>query len=114
MQRARVYLPRVHSKFFSFEIGHFYLTERLMLALVTPIIKNKAEQGNYSIPYITLDSVPLNKVARFKYLGHWIAEVLNENMDDDRERRSLAIQGNMLVRRSAHCTKEVNVTIFKA
>lgn len=53
-------------------------------------------------------------MTKFKYLGHWVTDDLRDNMDIERERRSLAVRCNMLVRRFARCTNQVKVTLFKA
>ncbi|XP_049869354.1 uncharacterized protein LOC126369104 [Pectinophora gossypiella] len=66
------------------------------------------------LPEITLYGTPLNRVDKFKYLGHWVTEDLIDKLDIERERRSLAVRSNMLARRFARCTTPVKVTLFKA
>ncbi|CAK1600405.1 unnamed protein product [Parnassius mnemosyne] len=68
----------------------------------------------YSLPNVTLCGSSLNRVEKFKYLGHWVTENLTDNTDIERERRSLAVRCNMLARRFARCTKQFKVTLFKA
>ncbi|XP_026331454.1 uncharacterized protein LOC113238824 [Hyposmocoma kahamanoa] len=63
---------------------------------------------------ISLNGILLKKVTHFKYLGHYIADDLKDNMDIERERRALTVKANMLARRFARCTVEVKVTIFWA
>ncbi|CAG9130602.1 unnamed protein product [Plutella xylostella] len=63
---------------------------------------------------ITLCGAPLNRVNKFKYLGHWVTEDLTDDLDIERERRALAARCNMLARRFARCSKEVRVSLFKA
>ncbi|RVE40147.1 hypothetical protein evm_015203, partial [Chilo suppressalis] len=59
----------------------------------------KADNKTYSIvPNVSLDGSPLNRVEQFKYLGHWITSNLNDNLDINRERRSLAVRCNMIAR----------------
>ncbi|KAG7300454.1 hypothetical protein JYU34_016075 [Plutella xylostella] len=73
--------------------------------------------GNKTYPFeqeIELNGAPLQRVNKFKYLGHWVTPDLSDNLDIERERRSLAVRCNMLARRFAGCTKEVKVTFFKA
>ncbi|XP_026316446.1 uncharacterized protein LOC113227690 [Hyposmocoma kahamanoa] len=41
------------------------------------------------MPNVTLCGAPLKVVSRFKYLGHWITDDLSDNVDIERERRSL-------------------------
>ncbi|XP_059055935.1 uncharacterized protein LOC131849827 [Achroia grisella] len=69
---------------------------------------------NPTIPPIMLYGVPINRVAKFKYLGHIITDDLKDNADIERERRALAVRGNMLSRRFARCSTEVKITLFKA
>ncbi|XP_073966330.1 uncharacterized protein [Choristoneura fumiferana] len=68
----------------------------------------------FNVPPIALSGVALTRVAKFKYLGHWVTDSLSDNMDIERERRSMAVRCNMLARRFARCTKEVKITLFRA
>jgi exonuclease III len=63
---------------------------------------------------ITLCGAPLNRVSKFKYLGHWVTDDLCDNNDIERERRSLSIRCNTLARRFVRCTVSVKATLFKA
>lgn len=63
---------------------------------------------------LTLNGMNIKKVSTFKYLGHHIADDLKDNVDIERERRALAVRGNMLIRRFTRCTEEVKITLFKA
>ncbi|CAK1604483.1 unnamed protein product [Parnassius mnemosyne] len=67
-----------------------------------------------NVPLFKLCGTPLKKVEAFKYLGHWITEDLKDNLDIERERRSLSVRCNMLARRFAKCTDEAKITLFKA
>ncbi|XP_022814469.1 uncharacterized protein LOC111348188 [Spodoptera litura] len=53
-------------------------------------------------------------VASFRYLGHILTEDLTDDADLERERRALAVRGNMIVRRFARCSVEVKILLFKA
>ncbi|XP_063545716.1 uncharacterized protein LOC134753707 [Cydia strobilella] len=66
------------------------------------------------VPPIKLYEKELDKVDRFKYLGHIITSDLKDDSYIERERRALAVRGNMLARRFAHCTGEVKRTLFKS
>lgn len=66
------------------------------------------------VPPIRLSSVPLKRVTEFKYLGHIVNEMLSDDSDIERERRALAIRGNMLARRFARCSVEAKITLFKS
>ncbi|KAL0880596.1 hypothetical protein ABMA27_001826 [Loxostege sticticalis] len=63
---------------------------------------------------ITLNGLSVKRVTNFKYLGHIITGDLKDDADIERERRALAVRGNMLARRFSRCTKQVKVTLFKA
>lgn len=67
-----------------------------------------------SIPEIQLCGAPLTRVSRFKYLGHWVTDNLQDDADIERERRALAVRCNMLSRRFARCNGNVKNTLFKA
>ncbi|CAK1579655.1 unnamed protein product [Parnassius mnemosyne] len=69
---------------------------------------------NHHTAPLYVNNLPLKRVVKFKYLGHWVTEDLNDDLDIERERRALAVRCNMLARRFARCTKEVKVTLFKA
>ncbi|XP_061729061.1 uncharacterized protein LOC133533986 [Cydia pomonella] len=75
----------------------------------------KARKYNpQNIPEVRLGGVVLKVVRKFKYLGHIVTEDLDDDLDIERERRALAVRGNMLIRRFARCTREVKLTLFKA
>ncbi|XP_060807394.1 uncharacterized protein LOC106137482 [Amyelois transitella] len=61
-----------------------------------------------------LNGVKLTRVYQFRYLGHILTDDLRDDADIERERRSLAIRGNMLIRRFARCSDQVKITLFKA
>ena len=65
-------------------------------------------------PNVYLGTVLLSYVDKFKYLGHIINDQLSDDEDIDRERRNLAIRGNVLIRRFAVCTNEVKFHLFRA
>ncbi|KAG7304665.1 hypothetical protein JYU34_010007 [Plutella xylostella] len=73
--------------------------------------ENKLPQ---EIPSFLLCKNQLNRVTRFKYLGHIVTDDLKDDEDIERERRALAVRANMLARRFARCTREVKVTLFRA
>ena len=65
-------------------------------------------------PNVYLGTVLLSYVDKFKYLGHIINDQLSDDEDIDRERRNLAIRGNILIRRFTLCTNEVKYRLFRA
>lgn len=67
-----------------------------------------------SVPKIKLNGIELKRVNHFKYLGHYVTEDLDDQMDIERERRALAVKNNMLTRRFARCSEHVKISLFKA
>lgn len=63
---------------------------------------------------IQLNKIDVKRVSQCKYLGHWLNDELNDDIDIERERRALAIRGNMLARRFHRCNTEVKISLFKA
>jgi hypothetical protein len=61
-----------------------------------------------------LNGGQLKRVNSFKYLGHLVTDDLRDDADIDRERRALAIRGNMIARRFSRCTAQVKITLFRA
>ncbi|PZC73158.1 hypothetical protein B5X24_HaOG209950 [Helicoverpa armigera] len=61
-----------------------------------------------------LNGEALSRVYQFKYLGHWVTDDLKDDVDMERERRSLSVRANMLARRFSRCTDAVKITLFKA
>ncbi|XP_047990777.1 uncharacterized protein LOC125229884 [Leguminivora glycinivorella] len=66
------------------------------------------------LPPVSLCGTALKRVTRFKYLGHWVTDTLQDDTDIERERRALAVRCNMLSRRFARCNGNVKITLFKA
>ncbi|XP_026318374.1 uncharacterized protein LOC113229095 [Hyposmocoma kahamanoa] len=68
-------------------------------ALKSECMVFKAGTKTYTIvPSIDLGGTPLKQTKQFKYLGHRVTEDLCDNADVERERRALAVRGNMLAR----------------
>ncbi|XP_022824913.1 uncharacterized protein LOC111355335 [Spodoptera litura] len=65
-------------------------------------------------PSVTLNGLSVNRVTKFKYLGHFLSDGLEVDVDIERERRALAVRGNMLARRFSRCSDEVKTILFKA
>ncbi|XP_052744260.1 uncharacterized protein LOC128199314 [Bicyclus anynana] len=74
----------------------------------------RAGRGPERIPGVFLEGNLLERVERFRYLGHVVTEDLNDNEDIERERRALSVRCNMLARRFAKCSEQVKVTLFRA
>jgi hypothetical protein len=77
------------------------------------VFKGSCKQPG-QVPPVYLNGSQLRRVTHFKYLGHIVDEDLKDNFDIERERRALAVRGNMLAHRFARCTVGVKLTLFKA
>ncbi|XP_063385061.1 uncharacterized protein LOC134671173 [Cydia fagiglandana] len=66
------------------------------------------------IPPIRINTVALERVYQYKYLGHIVTADLKDDADIERERRALSIRANMIARRFARCSKVSKVTLFRA
>ncbi|XP_047987060.1 uncharacterized protein LOC125226923 [Leguminivora glycinivorella] len=66
------------------------------------------------IPPILLNGEQLQRVFKFKYLGHLVTDDLRDDADMERERRALAIRANMIARRFSRCTALVKIALFRA
>lgn len=66
------------------------------------------------VPPVKLAGISLERVYKFKYLGHILLPDLKDHEDIERERRSLSIRANMLARRFARCSNDVKITLFRA
>ncbi|XP_053600428.1 uncharacterized protein LOC128671406 [Plodia interpunctella] len=73
-----------------------------------------ARSKDLSIPTISLYGVPLNRVEKFKYLGHILAPDLKDDADIDRERRALSVRANMIAHKFSKCSEDVKKTLFRA
>ncbi|XP_026501315.2 uncharacterized protein LOC113404601 [Vanessa tameamea] len=66
------------------------------------------------MPVISLNGSELKRVHTFKYLGHYVTDDLDDQMDIERERKALAVRCNVLARGFARCSADVKTTLFKA
>ena len=66
------------------------------------------------IPEFQLKGVTLHVVATYKYLGNYISDDLPDDDDINRQRRTLYVQGNMILRKCSMCSLEVKLTLFRS
>ncbi|KAL0841056.1 hypothetical protein ABMA28_014821 [Loxostege sticticalis] len=74
----------------------------------------KHDKTNNFNPVISLEGSNLNRVFKFKYLGHIIRDDLKDDDDMERQKRCIAAKSNMLARRFSKCSKLVKITLFRA
>ena len=51
-------------------------------------------------------------VASYKYLGYYITDDLSDDEDINRQRRTLFVQGNIILRKFNMCSLGVKLTLF--
>lgn len=66
-----------------------------------------------SIPDFRLKGDTLHVVAKYRYLGIYISDDLSDDDDINRQRRTLYVQGNIILRKFNMCSLEVKLTLFR-
>ena len=66
-----------------------------------------------TIPNFKLNGIILHVVASYKYLGHYITDDLSDDDDINRQRRTLFVQGNIILRKFNMCSLGVKLTLFR-
>ena len=64
-----------------------------------------------TIPICKLNGIHV--VASYKYLGHYIADDLSDDEDINRQRRTLFVQGNIILRKFNMGSLGVNLTLVR-
>ena len=72
------------------------------------------ELKHLKTPTIYLKQEPLKWVSGHKYLRVLFGNTLKDDVDIDRQVKSVYIRGNTLVRKFRKCSKEVKVQLFKS
>ena len=66
-----------------------------------------------TISNFKLNGMILHVVASYKYLGHYITDDLSDDDDINRKRRTLFVQGNIILRKFNMCSLGVKLTLFR-
>ena len=66
-----------------------------------------------NIPNFKLNGIILHVVASYKYLGHYITDDLSDDEDINRQRITLFVQGNIILRKFNMCSLSVKLTLFR-
>ena len=66
-----------------------------------------------TIPNVKLNGIILHVVASYKYIGHYITDDLSDDEDINRQRRTLFVQGNIILRKFNMCTFDVKPSLFR-
>ena len=66
-----------------------------------------------TIPNFKLNGIILQVVASYKYLVHYITDDLSDDDDINRQRRTLFVQGNIILRKFNMCILSVKLTLFR-
>ena len=78
------------------------------------MILRSATLKGCSIPEFKLKGVTLHVVATHKYLGNYISDDLSDDDDINRQRRTLYVQGNIVLQKCIMCSLEVKLTLFRS
>ena len=60
-----------------------------------------------------MGGIPIDKVEKVKYLGHFITDDLSDDADIARQNRVLCCQGNMILRKFHMCSADVKLKLFR-
>ena len=69
---------------------------------------------NITIPNMFLSGNIVNITSNHKYLGMYIMDSLNDEMDMKRQLRSIYARGNVLIKQFRQCSEDVKIKLFKA
>ena len=76
-------------------------------------LKLRCEVSVYSVCLEECLGMILHVVASFKYLGHYITDDLSDDDDINRQRRTLFVRGNIILRKFNMCSLGVKLTLFR-
>ncbi|XP_059053679.1 uncharacterized protein LOC131847967, partial [Achroia grisella] len=81
-------------------------------AIKSKVVVFEARGNNTDVfPEVKLNGIVLERVYKFKYLGHLLNSDLRDDDDIERERRALAVRANMIAHRFARCSRDVKITL---
>ncbi|XP_059045228.1 uncharacterized protein LOC131841014 [Achroia grisella] len=84
-------------------------------AIKSKVVVFEARGNNTDVfPEVKLNGIALERVYKFKYLGHLLNSDLRDDDDIERERRALAVRANMIAHRFARCSRDVKITLFRS
>ena len=69
---------------------------------------------SYFFPNFMLNGCVLNVVSSYKYLGHVISPVSDDNLDIARQMSLLYARTNVLIRKFGKCSRQVKLCLFRA
>ena len=69
----------------------------------------------YTVPNFNLKGIVLqyNMVASYKYIGHYITDYPCDDKDINRQRITLFVQGNIILRKFNMCSLGVKLTLLR-
>ena len=76
------------------------------------IFRSKISKGCIILDF-KLKGITLHVVDTYKYLGRYITEDLSDDVDINRQRRTLFVQGNIILRTFYMCSIDVKLTLFR-
>ena len=69
---------------------------------------------NVHVPEFEKNNTAIDRVSRYKYIGHCINDEKSDDDDMARQRNKLCVQGNALIRKLYMCTENVKMSLFKS
>ena len=70
--------------------------------------------AKFKVPDFILNGETIELVTEFRYLGHILTNNMKDDNDIERQRRTLFIIGNTLIRTFYMCTFEVKIELFRS
>lgn len=74
----------------------------------------RSGKGPENVPAVFIAGQQVKIVEQFKYLGHILTSNRKDDLDIERQRRSLSVVGNMLTRKFKKCDKTVKIALFRS
>ena len=65
-----------------------------------------------TIPTFKINGIILNVVASYKYIRHYITDDLSDDEHINRQRRTLFVQGQIILRKFNMCSLSLKLTLF--
>ena len=66
-----------------------------------------------TIPNCKLNGIILHVVSSYKYRGYYITDDISDDEDINRQRRTVFVQGNIILRKFNMCSLGVKLTLFR-
>ena len=90
------------------------MTQFLMNArLCMYLLNQKDRKCHIPFPIVYINSKPIERGTKFKYLGHYITESLRDDEDMKKQIQLNYARTNMLSRTFKNCSPDINCLLFR-